>query len=222
MSQRILLADDHELFLKGLLSLLASQPGLEVVGEAKNGREAYRLAKELKPDLVILDISMPGLNGIEATRQITEEIGSKAICLSMYTETRFVTAALEAGASGYLVKDCELAELLRAIRAVLAGQTYLSPAIAGAIVDVFRNKEVTVEKPSANTLLTDREREVLQLLAEGCSSREIAEQLCISPKTVHTHRKHLQEKLHITSIAGLTKYAVREGLTSDEPKQTLD
>lgn len=221
MNQRILLADDHELFLKGLLALLESQPDLEVVGEAKNGREAFSKARELKPDLVILDISMPGLNGIEATRQITENLGLKTLCLSMYTENRFVTAALEAGASGYLVKDCELAELLRAIRSVLAGQTYLSPAVAGAVVDVFRNKE-TSEPPTAKPMLTDREREVLQLLAEGCSSREIADQLCISPKTVHTHRKHLQEKLHIKSVAGLTKYAIREGLTSDEPEHTLD
>ena len=215
----ILLADDHELFLTGLHALLENQPGLKVIGVAKNGRDALRKARELGPDLVILDISMPDLNGIEATRQITGELGSKALCLSMHTETRVVAAALEAGASGYLVKDCELAELLRAVRAVTAGQTYLSPAIAGAVVDVLRKKR-PIEEASARAVLTEREREVLQLLAEGWSSAEVASRLCISPKTVHTHRKHLEEKLHIRGIAGLTKYAVREGLTSSEPRQT--
>jgi len=221
MASRVLIVDDHELFLSGLIALLENQPGLEVVGHAKDGRQAMRKARELKPDLVILDVSMPGLNGIEATRRITKELGMKALCLSMYAETRIVTAALEAGAQGYLTKDCELEELLRAIRTVMGGQTYLCPAVAGAMVNVLRNKQ-PLARPSADSVLTDREREVLQLVAEGYSTQEIAEKLCMSPKTVHTHRKHLQEKLHIRSVAGLTKYAVREGLASSEPDYVSD
>ncbi len=216
---RILVADDHQLFLTGLVALLTEHSEFDVVGHASDGREALRKARQLKPDVIILDISMPNLNGIEACRQLTRELDTKVLCLSMYTENRYVAAALESGAAGYLVKDCELDELLRAIRSVAAGQTFLSPTIAGTLVDVLRGHR---PNPRASTPLTDREREVLQLLAEGRSTQDIADELCISSKTVHTHRKHLQEKLRIHSIADLTKYAVREGLTSSQPTYTSD
>ena len=221
MAIRILLADDHELFLSGLLALLEKEPDMEVVGEAKDGREACRKAQELAPDLVLMDISMPGLNGIEATRQIATDrgVGVKVVCLSMHTESRFVEAALKSGAAGYLLKDSEPRELVRAIRVVMMGRTYISPAVAGTLVDALKDQR-PLAGSSAFTLLTEREREVLQLLAEGHSTREIAEQLYMSPKTVATHREHLMNKLHIRSIAGLTKYAILEGLTSSEPDYT--
>ncbi len=219
MATRILLADDHELFLSGLLALLEKESDMEVIAEAKDGREACRKAEELSPDLVLMDISMPGLNGIEATRRIAADRDVKVLCLSMHTEAQFVEAALKSGAAGYLLKDSEPRELVRAIRVVMMGRTYISPAVAGTLVDALKDQR-PLGGSSAFTLLTEREREVLQLLAEGHSTREIAEQLYMSPKTVATHREHLMEKLHIRSIAGLTKYAILEGLTSSEPEYT--
>ena len=219
MTIRALLADDHQLFLDGLRALLAKQPGIEVVAEASDGREALSAARRLRPDVVIMDLSMPGLNGIEATRRISKRVPSaRIICLSMHTEARFVEAALEAGAAGYLPKDCASEEMTAAIRAVSKGQTYLSPGVADVVVNVLRNRDVPARE-SAFDLLTDREREVLQLLAEGQSTKQLAAHLALSVKTVGTHREHIMQKLGIRSIAGLTKYAIREGLTSPEPRR---
>ncbi len=216
MSIGILLADDHQLFLDGLHALLAQQPGMEVVAEARDGQEAVRAALEHRPDVVVMDVSMPGMNGIEATRQITKRLPTvKVLSLSMHADKRFVLAVLEAGASGYLLKESALEELVRAIRAVEAGQTYLSPAIAGVVVEAYKADHPKTAS-SMFSLLTAREREVLQLIAEGRSTKEIAELLCVSVKTVSTHREHLMKKLNLYSIAGLTKYAIREGLTSTE------
>jgi DNA-binding NarL/FixJ family response regulator len=211
---RILLADDHKIVREGLRTLIEKQPGLEVVGEANSGRMALKLALELKPDVVIMDITMPDLNGIEATRQIHSEIpGVKVIALSMHSDKRLVAGILMAGASGYLLKeDCDSGELARAIRAVAINQTYLSPKIGEVVIkDYVRQLSMTASSPFS--ILTPREREVLQLLVEGKNAKEIASSLHVSVKTVETHRNKIMEKLDIRSIAELTKYAIRERLT---------
>jgi len=214
MSVRIILAEDHRITREGLVNLLRERADMEVVGEAENGRDAVRLAKELSPDLVIMDVTMPDLNGIDATRIITSGGNStKVIALSMYSDKQFVQGMIQAGASGYLLKDCAFEELVNAIRAVIGGNTYLSPGIAGIVVQDYLNK-LTHDRSSADTALTTREREVLQLIAEGKSTKEIANRLSVSVKTVETHRRQIMEKLGIYSIAELTKYAIREGLTS--------
>jgi two-component system response regulator NreC len=214
MSVRIILAEDHRITREGLVNLLQERPDMEVVGEAENGREAVRLAKELAPDLVIMDVTMPDLNGIDATRIITTgSNNTKVIALSMYSDKQFVQGMIQAGASGYLLKDCAFEELVSAIKAVIQGDTYLSPGIAGIVVQDYLTK-LTTDRSSADTVLTNREREVLQLIAEGNSTKEIAARLTVSVKTVETHRRQIMEKLGIFSIAELTKYAIREGLTS--------
>ena len=214
MKIRILLADDHKIVREGLRTLIEKQPGLEVVGEANSGRMAFKLAVELKPDVIIMDITMPDLNGIEATRQIHSEIPNvKVIALSMHSDKRLVAGILMAGASGYLLKeDCDSGELARAIRAVAINQTYLSPKIGEVVIkDYVRHLSMTASSPFS--ILTPREREVLQLLAEGKNAKEIASSLHVSVKTVETHRNKIMEKLDIRSIAELTKYAIRERLT---------
>lgn len=214
MGVRIILAEDHRITREGLVNLLQERSDMQVVGEAENGREAVRLARELSPDLVIMDVTMPDLNGIDATRIITSgSNNTKVIALSMYSDKQFVQGMIQAGASGYLLKDCAFEELVSAIQAVIQGDTYLSPGIAGIVVQDYLNK-LTTDRSSANTVLTNREREVLQLIAEGNSTKEIAARLSVSVKTVETHRRQIMEKLGIFSIAELTKYAIREGLTS--------
>jgi DNA-binding NarL/FixJ family response regulator len=216
MQMKILLADDHEIIRNGLRSLIEKEHGLEVIGEAENGRMAIHLARELKPDVVVMDIGMPDLNGIEATRQITAEVpGVKVLALSMHTDRRFVTGMLKAGASGYMLKDGAFEELIHAIRLVASNRIYISPGISSVLVDDLRHP--SQDKVPSLPALTAKEREVLQLVAEGKGTKEIASQLHVSAKTVETHRQHIMEKLDIHSIAELTKYAVREGLTSLEP-----
>ena len=216
MAIRILLADDHKLLREGLRSLLAKEPDVEVVAEAENGRTAVRLVSELKPDIVVMDVGMPDLNGIEATRQIVgRKSGTKVLALSMHSDRRFVEGMLKAGASGYLLKDCANEEFVRAIRAVADGQTYLSPAIAGTIVEDFV-RQAPVEVSSESGIISSREREVLQLVAEGLASKQIAAKLNISIKTVETHRHQIMARLNIHTIAELTKFAIRQGLTSLE------
>ncbi len=216
MSIRILLADDHKITRQGLRSLLEKQQDMEVVGEAEDGRTTVSLVRELSPSVVIMDVTMPDLNGVEATRQIVGQSPDvKIIALSMHSDTLFVTEMLRSGASGYLLKDCAFEELARAIHAVVAGKTYLSPSVSGVVVDDYLHR-LSKADFSDSQVLTDREREVLQLLAEGKSTKRIALKLHISVKTVETHRRQMMNKLDIHTVAELTKYAIRKGLTSLE------
>jgi len=214
MSTRILLADDHKIMREGLRSLLAEAFDMEVVAEAEDGRSAVELAKKLSPDVVVMDISMPDLNGVEATRQILKYAPrAKVIALSMHSDRQFVARMLEAGASGYVLKDAAFEELATAIRTVVAGRVHLGPRIAGLVVEDYVQRLPETE-PKVSSPLTAREREVLQLLAEGKGTKEAARLLKVSAKTVETHRRNIMEKLNLHSIAELTKYAIREGLTS--------
>lgn len=213
MTLRVLIADDHQLFRDGLRSLLQRSAGFTVVGEAGDGLEALRLCNELRPDIVLLDISMPGLNGVEATRRIAAEVPhTRVLILSMHADRRFVAETLRAGASGYLLKDSAFPEVVRAIQSAMEGHVFLSPAITDVVAQDFAVR-VPPPQNSAFQLLSPREREVLQLLAEGLATKEIADRLSVSAKTVETHRRQLMEKLGLHSVAELTKYAVREGLT---------
>lgn len=214
MRVRILLADDHQMFADGLAALLQEERDLRVVGTARDGREAVKAALELRPDVVVMDLSMPGLSGIEAARRIVAE-GSqtKILCLSMHRERQYLKAALEAGASGYVLKDGAPEVVIAAVRCVAGGGTYLCSEMTTAAVDDYRASLVS-HRPAIDPVLTAREREVLQMVAEGLTSREIAAKLFVSERTVATHRQHLSDKLDIHSIAGLTKYAIRHGLTT--------
>jgi two-component system response regulator NreC len=216
MVTKILIADDHQIVRQGLRFLLEKESDLKVVAEADNGRTTVRLARELNPGVIIMDVAMPELNGIEATRQIiTESPATKVIALSMYADRRFVVNMLKAGASAYLLKDCAFEELIRAIRVVLAHKTYLSPGVTDILVKDCQ-MGIPMNEISAFALLTPREREVLQLMSEGNSTAKIADRLHVSIKTVESHRQQLMQKLNLRSVAELTKYAIREGLTSLE------
>ena len=217
MSIKIILADDHRLFREGLRALLEKEADFEVVGEAGNGRTALELAAELRPDVVVMDISMPDLNGMEATRQIIQCVANtKVVGLSIHSDKRFVEGMLKAGASGYLLKDSTHKELAQAVRAAIADQTYLSPAIAGKVANGYMQAGRSGAAHAKVKVLTPREREVLQLLAKGDSSKDIAAGLHISVKTAESHRQQVMNKLKIHSVAELTKFAIREGLTSLE------
>ena len=211
---RVLLVDDHQMVREGLHGILARSERVEVVGEAGDGLEAIEKVAETSPDVVIMDVGLPRMNGIEATRAITTEHGDvKVIALSAYSDSRYVINMLQAGAMGYVLKDSASAELLRAVDAVLGGHQYLSPEITGVVLTRCV-PGVGEGESSAFSLLGAREREVLQRIAEGATTAKIAEQLFIAPKTVETHRRNIMRKLGVRTIAGLTKYAVREGLTS--------
>jgi len=214
MTVRILLVDDHQLMREGLKVLLENEPDFEVVGEARDGRTALGLVKSLAPHVVVMDVGMPELNGVEATHRITTQYGNvKVIALSAYADQRNVLHMLDAGASGYVLKIGAHDELLRAVRAASVGQTFLSPEIAGMVVSQSTHPR-SGNEPSAYSTLGAREREVLQLVAEGKLSKETAKEMHISIKTVETHRRNIAEKLGLHGTAELTKYAIREGLTS--------
>ena len=215
MSLRILLADDHGVVRKGLRFIIERQPGMEVVGEAGDGREAVKLAQELNPDVVVIDIAMPMLNGIEATAQMVKQNAKLGVViLSMHSDEGYVLRALKVGAKGYLLKDSAEGDLIEAIKAVHQGRTFFSPEISKMLVEDYVREIRTRGAEDSYDLLTTREREILQLLAERKSNKEIASALNLSPYTVETHRRNLLEKLNLHSLAELILYAVRKGLIS--------
>jgi two-component system NarL family response regulator len=213
MSVQILIADDHQMLRDGLRAILEKDQNVEVIGEASDGRTAVEMARTLLPDVVVMDIGMPDLNGVEATRQIKAESPAvKVIALSRHSDKRYVVRMLEAGASGYVLKSGAYDELRRAVEAVSRGEGYLSPRITGVLVDLHLHPASQPENPS----LGPREREIVQLLAEGHTSPQIARKLHISTRTVESHRRNIMKKLGVHSLAEITKYAIREGLTSME------
>jgi DNA-binding NarL/FixJ family response regulator len=205
---RILLADDHAVVRQGFKMILDAQPDMEIVGEAANGRQAVDLAEQLRPDVVVMDVAMPELNGIEATRRLASSVPhARVVALSMHKDSVYVREILRAGARGYLLKDSGAADLVAAIHAVASGESYLSPAVSNAVLDDYRRIAT-----NPIDLLTSREREVLQLLAEGKTNKEIAGVLNLSVYTVEAHRGRIMEKLNLHSIGELVLFAVRNGL----------
>ena len=216
MSIRILLADDHKIICEGLRSLISKQSDMEVVGEANTGLSAVQLTEKLLPDLIIMDIGMPELNGIEATRQIVSKFpGVKVVALSIHSDKRFVVEMLKAGVSGYLLKDCVFEDLTNAIHSVVRNRIYVSSKLTEPMIKDYVHL-FQMDKLSVFSVLTHRQRQVLQLLSEGETTMEISMRLNISVKTVETYRQQIMDKLNLHSIAELTKYAIREGLTSLE------
>lgn len=210
---RIVLADDHRIVREGLRTLIAQEPDMTVVAMAEDGPQLLRQVQDCSPDLVITDISMPGLNGIEALRRLrVEQPEVQVVCLSMHSEDRVVLSAIEAGASGYLLKDSSFDELAQAVRQVMAGRVYISAELSGVVVRELRSLKAGAP-PAPSAALTPREKELVQLFAEGWTTNEIAERLHLSPKTVATHRENVLRKLQARGVADLTRYALREGLS---------
>ncbi len=212
---RLLIADDHTIVREGLRKLLDEEPGVQVVGEAVDGRDAVAKAMDALPDIVLMDLSMPGLHGLEATRQIAKRLPkTKVLILSMHKNEAYVLQSLQAGASGYVLKDSASEEVLGAIRAIQRGDSYLSPAISRVVIEDYLRLS-SPDGPGAKSLyetLTMREREIFQLLAEGLKNQELADRLHVSVKTVETHRAHVMEKLNLNNIAELVKYAIEIGI----------
>jgi two-component system, NarL family, response regulator NreC len=211
MALKIIVVDDHKIVRDGLCSLIDGLSCYTIVGQAENGRQAIDMARRHKPDIIIMDISMPEMNGIDATNLIMEEMPScKIIILSMHSDKRFISGALQVGASGFLLKECAFQELQLALETVRIGKIYLSPEIAGTVVHDYRRRLLSEANEEH---LTTKEREVLQLIAEGYSTKEIADKLFVSVKAIEGRRGRIMEKLQINTVAGLVKYAIREGLT---------
>ncbi len=216
MKIHILLADDHTILRAGLKMMLNAQPDMEVIGEAHDGRQAVNEALRLQPDIVLMDITMPDINGIEATRQIKRMLPDvKVLVLTMHENDEYVFQALRAGASGYILKEAADTELITALHVIQSGQFYLSPTAQSVIVGDYLQRVHTGEERDSYSSLTEREKEILKLVAEGYTNNQIAERLVISPKTVDTHRTHVMDKLNLHSRAELVKYAMRRGLLED-------
>jgi DNA-binding NarL/FixJ family response regulator len=214
MGIKVLVVDDHKLLREAVRFRLHAEEGMDVVGEAENGRVAVHLARELNPDVIIMEVGLPNMNGVEATHQILrEQPGTKVIAFAGGLDRHSVQRMLAAGASGYVLKSCSLEELLAAIRDVMENRTYLSSQVCAMVVDGYVSHSAD-SKCSMCPELTAREREVLQLITEGKSTKMIAKELCLSGKTIDWHRSRIMKKLHIESIAGLVRYAMAEGLTS--------
>ncbi len=215
MTISVVLADDHAVVRDGLKTLLEIEKNINVVGTASNGREAARLITKLRPDVVVMDISMPELNGIEATRQILDECpDTRVIILSMHATKEHIQRALQAGAKGYLLKESAGAEVVKAVRSVYTGNRYLVQPVAEVLIDDYLNGRQAEKSPDPLDQLSAREREILQLVVEGNVSAKIADTLCLSPKTVETYRSRIMSKLNIKDIPGLVKFAIRNGLIS--------
>jgi len=219
---KIFLADDHTIVRQGLAKLLEAESDLEVIGEAEDGREAVNKVQKLKPDIVIMDIAMPLLNGIEATRQIKKMLPqTKVIILSMHSHDRYISELISLGASGYLLKDSTGGEIIKAISAAVKGDVYLSPTISRRVIDDYLTLKKTSSREDLYTKLSNREREVFQMIAEGRSTKEVSDILCVSPSTVKTHRANIMEKLKIENISQLIQFAIRLGIV-DVQSQDID
>jgi len=220
---KVLIADDHTIVRQGLRALLEVETDMAIVAEADNGRQALRLALKLQPDVVVIDVAMPQLNGLEATRQILKEVpGTRVLVLSSYSDDEYIRQATEAGAAGYLLKQTAAADLIRAIREARNGNAYFSPAISKQILENYRDAFLKGSPPRTTQVdrLTSREAEVLQLVAEGKANKQISAELCVSVKTVEKHRQQMMNKLNIHDVAGLTRYAISKGIieTSVSPR----
>ena len=216
VKKRVLIADDHGIVRDGVRSLLTRDLGMEVVGEAADGKQAVQLARELQPDLIIMDINMPGMSGIEAARTICREMeGVKIVVLSMYSDKRYVMEMLSLGASAYLLKDCAFKELAVAIEKVLHHKTYISPDVGCEVIKECL-EQLGMKDSTSFSPISPRERQVLKLIADGKHNKEIADFLNMSVKTVEGHRQNIMQKLNLHSVAELTKYAIREGITSPD------
>ena len=214
---KIVIAEDHTIVREGLRALLDSDPDLEVIGEVEDGREAVRSAEMLKPDLMLMDLSMPRMSGMEAIREIKKRCpDTKIIVLTVHKTEEYVLASLEAGADGYILKDATHAELIICIKHVLKGKRYLSPEVSDKIIDGYLDGKKSIKEETAWDRLTQREREILKLIAEGYKNKEIADYLCISVKTVEKHRANLMAKLDLHSASGLTAFAIGKGLVTGQ------
>lgn len=212
---RIVIAEDHTIMREGLKALLSTEPTFEIVGDARDGRETVDLVRRLEPDLLLLDLSMPLLHGLEAIKEIRRGAhGTRILVLTVHKDEEFILAAFKAGADGYILKEASHAELEMALESVLAGKRYISPAISHLVLDAYLEAARTLKKESSWETLTGREREILKLIAEGHTNKQISDMLCISVRTVETHRANLMKKLDVHSVAALTALAVERGLIS--------
>jgi two-component system response regulator NreC len=214
---RIVIAEDHTILREGLRSLLSSSSDFEVVGEAEDGREAIRCVEKLKPDLILTDLSMPRMNGMEAIREIKKQSPkTKILVLTVHKTEEYILATLKAGADGYLLKDSTHTELMMAVKSVMSGRHYISPGVSEKVIEGYIEGRKTLKPRTSWETLTQREREILKLIAEGYRNKEIADDLCISVKTVEKHRANLMEKLNLHNVQALTAFAIGKGLVSRE------
>jgi two-component system response regulator NreC len=213
IKKRIVIAEDHTILREGLRALLASAPDLQIIGEAENGRDAIQCAETMEPDLILIDLSMPKMSGMDAIREIKRRSpGIKVLVLTVHKTDEYILASLEAGADGYVLKDATKTELMSAITTVLKGKRYLSPEVSGKVIDGYLEGKKSIKVRSVWDVITSREREILKLVAEGYKNREIADYLCISAKTVDKHRTNLMKKLDLHSVSALTAFAIEKGL----------